>query len=166
MVWSMRRVSTLLCAILLAASATAAEPAARPDADPTLVELPTLVAPVTVDGRLYHYAYMRVLLKTRDTDIAWIARDKVPFLIDAFLRETHRATIALGGDPKQIDGDALKKRLRDAANGVLGAGAVEEVRFQDTIAVEGVPTPVGTPDEAVSGGESPPKSEADHAATH
>jgi hypothetical protein len=104
-----------------------------PDADPLAVELPMLVAPVTFKGRLEHYAYMRIILKVRDMTVAADARDRIPFLIDAFLRETHSAPIASPDNAKEIDGNALQARLRDAANRVLGEGAVSEVAFRDTI---------------------------------
>lgn len=101
--------------------------------DLNALELPMLVAPVTVNGRLYHYAYMRVLLRAKDGDTAAKARDKVPYIMDAMLRETHRESIALGGDPKVIDGDGLKKRLLTAAEAIVGTGAFTEISFRDTI---------------------------------
>ena len=61
------------------------------------------------------------------------ARDKVPYIVDAMLRETHRESIALNGDPAAIDGDSLKKRLLVAAESIMGAGAFETISFRDTI---------------------------------
>lgn len=113
-----------------AATDAATDPAA---ADPNVLEMPMLVAPVTVNGRLYHYAYMRVLLKAKDGSTADKARDKVPYIVDAMLRETHRESIALNGDPAAIDGDGLKKRLLVAAESIMGAGAFETISFRDTI---------------------------------
>ena len=103
------------------------------------VELPLLVAPVTVDGKLYHYAYMRVVLETSSGGVVAKAYDKVPFILDAMLRETHRASIVRGSDPKEIDGEALKKRLLDVANGVMGAGSFVNLTFRDTIQTDGEP---------------------------
>jgi len=99
----------------------------------TTVELPMLVAPVTVNERLYHYAYMRVMLEAKDPATRDIARDKVPYIIDAMLREVHRESIALNGDPEQIDGDGLMKRLLAAANTAVGAGSFTSMKFRDTI---------------------------------
>ena len=112
------------------AASAATDPAA---ADPNVLEMPMLVAPVTVNGRLYHYAYMRVLLKAKDGSTADKARDKVPYIVDAMLRETHRESIALNGDPAAIDGDSLKKRLLVADESIMGAGAFETISFRDTI---------------------------------
>jgi hypothetical protein len=101
--------------------------------DGTTVELPMLVAPVTVNERLYHYAYMRVMLEAKDSSTVDIARDKIPYIMDAMLREVHRESIALDGDPEQIDGDGLMKRLLAAANTAVGAGSFTSMKFRDTI---------------------------------
>ena len=124
-----------LLALLTATPALASgAPAAKEDAgDMTELELPMLVAPVTVNGRLYHYAYMRILLKAKDSATADIARDKVPFILDAMLRETHRATITANNDPQQIDGKGLEKRLFDTANATIGPGSFVSLTFRDTI---------------------------------
>jgi hypothetical protein len=136
----MRVILLLTASLFLAmpAHASGAPEAAESKADPsagdtTQVELPMLVAPVTVDGRLYFYAYMRIILKAKDASTADLAREKVPFILDAMLRETHRATITLNGDPQQIDGKGLEKRLFDTANAVIGAGSFESLTFRDTI---------------------------------
>jgi hypothetical protein len=134
----MRIFMTFAAALILTvpALAASAEPAPTEASADTekMVELPMLVAPVTVNGRLYHYAYMRILLKAKDGKTAWTAREeKVPFILDALLRETHRASIALDNDPDQIDGDALKARLLAAANALIGEGSFVEVEFRDTI---------------------------------
>ncbi len=97
------------------------------------VELPMLVAPVTVNERLYHYAYMRVMLKAKDSATALTARDKIPYIVDAMLRDVHNSSIALNGNPEEIDGDGLKARLLAAANATLGAGSFESLDFKDTI---------------------------------
>ncbi len=143
-----------LCALMMASSAHAsggggadkpAEPSEIQEADPSIVEMPMLVAPVTVNGRLYHYAYMRVLLKAKSNDIAWEAREKTPFILDALLRETHRSSIALNGDPKSIDGEGLKKRLLQAANTAMGRDAFVSVSFRDTIQTDGEPDHAAPP---------------------
>lgn len=133
----MRLLPALLIACSLAMPAFAGggggEKPAQPEADPTLVDVPMLVAPVSVGDRLYHYAYMRVVLKAISSDMAWKAREKIPFIIDGMLRETHNASIALNNDPQQIDGDGLKTRLLSAANEAMGEKAFESLSFRDTI---------------------------------
>ncbi len=160
----MRFLSLILVGLLAASPAIASEPAKKSlplgGAD-TTVELPMLVAPVTVNQRLYHYAYMRVLLDAKDMDIAAKARDKVPFILDALLRETHKSSIALGDDPKAIDGNGLKKRLLAAANAEIGEGSFVSLSFRDTIqtddpaanqAQEHEPTPPAAEKHSASAG--------------
>lgn len=143
------KVLFLSIAIVLGGSAAfGAEPAKKAPplgGEDKTVELPMLVAPVTVGGRLYHYAYMRVLLDAANMDLAAEARVKVPFILDALLRETHRESIALNGDPKVIDGDGLKKRLLAAANSVMGEGAFQSVSFRDTIQTDDRSVPAELP---------------------
>lgn len=153
------QVLALSIAIVLGCSAAfGAEPTEKAlplgGADKT-VELPMLVAPVSVDGRLYHYAYMRVLLDAKDMDVAAKARDKVPFILDALLRETHRESIALDGDPKTIDGDRLKARLLGAANAVMGAGSFLSVTFRDTIQTDDPNQEIVPPPEETASAAQP-----------
>lgn len=139
----MRTFSLVVAALLCLAPAAYAEDEAEEGEVPSLasgdnkVELPILVAPVTVDGKLYHYAYMRIILDTSSGGVVPKAYEKVPFIIDAMLRETHRASIALNGDPEEIDGEGLKKRLLDVANTVMGAGSFVSLSFRDTIQTDG-----------------------------
>jgi hypothetical protein len=160
----MRARALILAAVLMwppAWASSAGDKALPLGGADTTVELPMLVAPVTIDHRLYHYAYMRVMLDASNMDIAAAARDKVPFILDALLRETHRESIALGGDPKAIDGDGLKKRLLAAANAVMGEGSFVSVTFRDTIQTDdpAANRPVDTPAVEVAG---TPKGETGH----
>lgn len=136
----MRLIRLVFAAALFLVPAHASEPTAeKPGSDSPLggadnkIELPMLVAPVTVNGRLYHYAYMRVLLEAKDAATVETARDKIPYIIDALLREVHRESIALNGEPNEIDGDGLKARLLAAANAAIGAGSFSSLSFRDTI---------------------------------
>jgi hypothetical protein len=160
----MRIPSAILAALLILSPAWASDPAEKAlplgGAD-TTVELPMLVAPVTVDRRLYHYAYMRVMLDAANMDIAATARDKVPFILDALLRETHRETIALNGDPKAIDGDGLKKRLLAVANTVIGEGSFVSLTFRDTIQTDDPAANQASEEPEVAAAE-PPKKSAGH----
>ncbi len=157
----MRIVTFALAAILAFLPARAADAPESASSSPlggadTTVELPMLVAPVTVNGRLYHYAYMRVMLKAKDTATVRTARDKVPHIMDALLRELHRDSIALKGDPGEIDGDGLKTRLLAAANAVIGQGAFTSLSFRDTIQTDDPAV-----NAAAASGAPPPAPSAD-----
>lgn len=130
--------------------------------DVNMIELPMLVAPVTVNGRLYHYAYMRVLLRAKDGTVADLTRAKVPYILDAMLRETHRASIAAGSDPKVIDGDGLKKRLLAAAESVIGTGSFTEISFRDTIQTDDPTAPPPEPEMAAEAAPAPAPAKGGH----
>lgn len=111
-----------------------------------IVEMPMLVAPVTVNQRLYSYAYLRVKLEAASFEDALVIREKVAFVQDGFVREVHRSSIALNGDPQKIDGDGLRQRLMKVCDSVLGAGVVIDIRFGDD--------PEEAEAHAASGGEA------------
>ncbi len=106
------------------------------DSNDGVVEMPMLVAPVTVNGRLHYYAFMQVKLEAANFDGALLIREKVAFIQDGFLREVHRASIALNGDPKTIDGEGLKRRLMLVCDSVLGPGVVINIKFGETAEAE------------------------------
>lgn len=119
-----------------------------------IVEMPMLVAPITVNQRLYSYAYLRVKLEAASFEGALLIREKVAFVQDGFLREVHRASIALNSDPKTIDGEGLKQRLMKVCDSVLGPGVVIDIRFGDEVETAEAPV-AGTSDgqaEAPAGG--------------
>jgi hypothetical protein len=122
------------CVLALAGAALASEEteSSLPFEDSPAVEMPMLVAPVTVNGRLHYYAYMRIRLDAASTGQAWEVREKVAYLQDAFLREVHRESIVRNGDPKVIDGEGLRRRLLAVCERVLGPGLVSDVVFLDT----------------------------------
>lgn len=136
------------------------EEPAKEQGNPNVIELPMLVAPVTVDERLYHYAYMRIQLTAKDAEAAAKAREKVPYIIDAMLREVHKSSIALDGDPKHIDGDGLHDRLLVAAESIMGKGMFTDLEFRDTIATDESGAIAPTSEGETGGHETPPPAKA------
>lgn len=93
------------------------------------VQMPTLVAPVGVDGELDHYVYLGIALELADDNQKSMMLDKIPYLQDAFLREVHGATLARDGDPSILDEVGLKQRLLQASEKVVGPGIVKAVQI-------------------------------------
>lgn len=112
-----------------AEAATAASPAAPG----TTIEMPVLIAPVTVNGRLEAYAYLTIQLVAASPGDVYRIREKVPFLQDAFVREVHARSIASSDDPKTVDLPALKERFAARIEAVAGPGLVAELRFQQAV---------------------------------
>lgn len=107
--------------------------AATADQGPVDIELPPILAPITVENRLFGYAYITVALAPAGRDKVLAIREKMPFLQDAFLRELNKSTIVKGADPKNVDTDAVKARLTARMNQVLAVGTVSELKVQQIV---------------------------------
>lgn len=96
------------------------------------VNMPMLVAPVMVNGLMARYVYLSVTLVLGDESNKRMMLDKIPYIQDAFLREVHGATIALGEDPNVLDEAGLQSRLLATCNKVVGPDIVKKVELRDT----------------------------------
>lgn len=96
------------------------------------VNMPMLVAPVMIKGQLARYVYLNVTLVLPDDSSKLMLLEKVPYIQDAFLREVHKGTIALGEDPDVLDEPGLGRRLMDACIKVVGPDIVKKVDFRDS----------------------------------
>ena len=116
-----------ICAFSLAVAgqpALAAEKAGDPG---TNVEMPFLIAPMTVDGKLFSYAYISTKVVTNSRNASLVVRDKIPFIQDAFVRDVNKTPIGLADDPKTVDESALIERLMADVTQVVGAAKVARV---------------------------------------
>ena len=96
------------------------------------IDMPILVAPVTVDGELHRYVYLSIALKLTDVSKRSMMLERVPYLQDAFLREVHGPSIAHDNDPSIVDEVALKSRLMRVGESIVGAGVIKEIEFRKT----------------------------------
>ena len=133
----MRRVFALL---VLLAAAFAAGPAYAegkpatpgPLGDPgTNVEMPFLIAPLAIDGRLYGYAYISLKVVTSTQKAALEVREKVAFVQDAYVRDVNARTIGKATDPKTVDNPALIARLLDDTRRIIGASKIVNIQLID-----------------------------------
>ncbi len=115
-----------LCVLLGAGNGFAAPPAHMPG---TSVEMPYLIAPLTVDGKLVSYAYVSSRIIASTPSAAIDVRAKTPFIQDAYVREVNAASIADQSDPPVVDPAALVRRLLSDAKRVVGADKVSEVEI-------------------------------------
>src|SRR5215469_9008543 len=95
----------------------------------TSVEMPYLIAPVTVDGKLVSYAYVSSRIIASTPSAAIDVRDKTPFIQDAYVRDVNAAPIADASDPPVVDRDALVKRMLADAKRMAGSDKVSEVQI-------------------------------------
>ncbi|HEX3811056.1 MAG TPA: hypothetical protein VHW02_15280 [Rhizomicrobium sp.] len=113
-------------ALVLATGAAAAE---KPAAPGTSVEMPYLIAPMAVDGKLTSYAYVSSIIVCSSPDAAVAIRNKVPFIQDAFVRDVNARPIAKVDDPQTVDEPALNARMLADARKAGGAGNVVTIKF-------------------------------------
>lgn len=91
-----------------------------------------LVAPVTINGKMARYVYLNVTLVLPDDSNKMMLLEKIPYLQDAFLREVHGATIALGEDPEVLDEEGVGRRLLNICAKIVGPDIVKKVDFRDS----------------------------------
>jgi len=127
-----RRILLALALALIVAQpmhARAAEAIDTKNRGPVDVELPPIIAPMIVAQRLESYAYITVSLTPSNLNQAFLIREKIPFLRDAFLRELNKGSIVKAGDPKTVDADAVKQRLETRMKLILPAGTVTALKL-------------------------------------
>jgi len=96
------------------------------------VDMPILVAPVVVNGEMFHYVYLGVKLQLSDDANTTAVLEKIPYLQDAFLREVHGSSIAFENDPAVVDEKGLVQRLLLLCEKIAGAGVVKNIEFRNT----------------------------------
>lgn len=105
------------------------EKADKPAKPGTNVEMPILVAPIVIDGKLTAYAYVSSTIVASSSAAAIEIRSKVPFIQDAFVRHVNTDPMGKGPAAHKIDRDALKARLLADARHVVGAEKVVAIQF-------------------------------------
>ena len=93
----------------------------------TNVEMPFLIAPLSVDGKLFSYAYISTKVVTTSRTASLEVRDKIPFIQDAFVRDVNATPVGMAGDPKTVDRAALVARLSGAVKRIVGATKIAAV---------------------------------------
>jgi hypothetical protein len=101
---------------------------------PTIL-MPTLVAPMIIDGALHHYVFLSVTLELTDDNHKSMMLEKIPYLQDAFVREVHGASIAKNNDAALIDDESLKSRLLRASAVVVGPNVVKTIQLRNAARV-------------------------------
>jgi len=114
------------CLVLLAPSSAFAAKQQEPG---TNVDMPYLMAPVTMDGKLVAYAYISSQIIAVSPNAAVEIRLKVPFIQDAFVRDVNARPVTRPDDPQTVDRDALMARLLADARRAAGADKVAGIRF-------------------------------------
>jgi hypothetical protein len=109
-------------------AAIASGDAPKGDIDPREVELPAIVMPISVDGKLVNYLF--VTLKVRVTAKAdpWKIRDKAHVARDALVRAVHITPMTDPNNLKDFDRRKMQTVLKPALDRAFGAGTIESMR--------------------------------------
>ena len=108
-----------------------AEPGDKKPEPGTTVEMPFLIAPMSVDGKLQGYAYISSKMVCSSGDAAILVRQKLAFIQDSFVRDVNSRPIAQSADPKAVDKPLLAARLTADAKGIVGDNKVVTMMFVD-----------------------------------
>jgi hypothetical protein len=128
MLCAMRVLRFTLAALIAAALAAPALASGEKEPAPgSSVEMPYLIAPITVDDKLVAYAYISSKIIATSSSAAIDVRDKTPFLQDAFLRDVNATSIGSRSDPAKVDPALLVARLLKDARRIVGGAKVANV---------------------------------------
>lgn len=93
------------------------------------VEMPYLIAPLSVGGTLQGYAYISSKIVGASPAAAIEIREKVPFIQDAFVRDVNASAVGKPDDPMTVDNAVLAARLLALAKKVMGPGKVVDLKL-------------------------------------
>jgi|GEM_PF-5873624 hypothetical protein len=98
---------------------------------PTEVQMPFLIAPVSVGGEFLGYQYIASIAVTPSAGASQVLRGKLAFVQDALVRDVYRSCVSLPDDPKKVDKTALAERLAAVIRRIVGARNVVKLVFID-----------------------------------
>jgi hypothetical protein len=122
-------IPAILLGLTVAAVAADAPPAKKAEEPGTHVQMPFLIAPVSVDGKLQGYVYISSKLIAATPAASVEIREKMAFIQDAFVRDVNAKDVASGPDVSKVDNAALTARLVADARRIVGATKVVSIMF-------------------------------------
>ena len=123
------RKSAVLLAVLCLTLPARADEESRKQQPGTHVQMPFLIAPMSIDGKLQGYSYITSKLVASTPSASVEIRAKLPFIQDAFVRDVNAAPTGEAEDPLAIDTMALTARLVADARRIVGNTKVVTITF-------------------------------------
>jgi hypothetical protein len=121
--------STLLLALVAVPLSAADAPKPKAPEPGTSVEMPYLIAPIIVDGKLQANAYISSKVIATSPANAINIRARLAFIQDAFVRDVNGRIIGESSDPGTVDQPSLQMRLLADARRVMGPAAVADLKI-------------------------------------
>jgi len=118
--------------LLLAPAALAGGGGSAPkaEADPesaSRIDMPPLVAPLVIEGRLKGYVYVTLSIQAGAVSDVWAIRNRTPFVQDAFIRDVYAHPIS-APTADAIDTKALAERLAARARAAVPDTPIKDVK--------------------------------------
>ena len=124
-----RTVAAILIVLVVTSASAADAPKPKAPEPGTSVEMPYLIAPVIVDGKLQANAYISSKVIASSQASAIEIRAKLAFVQDAYVRDVNAKPIGEVADPGTVDKAALRLRLLADAKRVMGGAPVTDVEI-------------------------------------
>jgi hypothetical protein len=94
--------------------------------DPRVFTLPAVVAPLSVDGRLTGYAYVRVQVRAADGQNVWTMQERTHFALDAMVRAASRISLS-NADGSGLDRERATQVWAAVLRDYYGQTAIAEI---------------------------------------
>jgi flagellar FliL protein len=105
----------------------AAEPEIPIEANPVLVSVPRITAPMTKDGAVSGYVYLDLNIEVSDEQLEQTVKDNMPKLRAAFATDLYGQSIVDPKAPDRADVPAIQARLLEVAKHVFGDEAIKKI---------------------------------------
>lgn len=101
--------------------------------DPRAFTMPTVVAPLSRDGRLTGYAYVQLRVRVTDGQNIWDVREAAHYALDAAVRASYRSSVS-NDDGSGLDPERAVQVWEAALREHYGPRAIDhvEIRQADT----------------------------------
>ena len=94
------------------------------------LDLSNLVVPVEQDGKLINYLFVSVVVTVNDGQDQWKLRENAHVLRDLILKETHRETVGLEGEPMKLDEEKMKAAITKVFEKAVGHDSIKSIEIQ------------------------------------
>lgn len=93
------------------------------------VDIPVVVAPISIDGRLVNYAFLAIRVVLHDKINPWKMRTKSYFMRDAVVRKSHEYTFGKAGETSTLDEERAIKLVREAILPWIPSDQIDHIEF-------------------------------------
>ena len=97
--------------------------------NPRVFTLPAVVAPLSVDGRLTGYAYVRVHVRAADGQNVWTMQERTHFALDAMVRAASRMSLS-NADGTGLDRERATRVWDAVLREYYGQTAIAEIQVR------------------------------------